>query len=103
MANIKTQLTLVDNMSGPLRAMNRAMSIVLDSCESMNTATGNAINVERINEASSGLLRMGDSLEELESRTEKSSDAFSRMAKAIGLAALARKAFERIWQKFRMS
>lgn len=96
MANIKAQLTLVDNMSGPLRAMNRAMSIVLDSCESMNTATGNAINMERINEARSVLLRMGDSLEELESRTEKSSDAFSRMAKAIGLAALARKAFEQI-------
>ncbi len=94
MANIKTQLTLIDNMSGPLRAMNRAMNIVLDSCESMHTATGNAIDIAKIHEAREELMRMGDSLEDLENHTERSTDAFSRMAKAIGLAALGRKAFE---------
>lgn len=40
MALIKSQLVLTDGMTGPLKSINKAMNIVLNSFEAMQDASG---------------------------------------------------------------
>lgn len=92
MALIKSQLVLTDGMTGPLKSINKAMNIVLNSFETMQDASGRAIDTASIQEAREELARASAALDQLEDHTNKSTDAFSRLAKAIGLVMIARKA-----------
>lgn len=92
MALIKSQLVLTDGMTGPLKSINKAMNIVLNSFEAMQDASGRAIDTASIQEAREELARASAALDQLEDHTNKSTDAFSRLAKAIGLVMIARKA-----------
>ena len=94
MASIRSQLILTDRMTGPLRGINRALNLVLNSFESMQSASGRAIDTAAIQEAREELARVNRSLDQLEQNTNNNSDAFSRLAKAIGLVVVARKAFD---------
>ena len=85
MALIKSQLVLTDGMTGPLKSINKAMNIVLNSFEAMQDASGRAIDTASIQEAREELARASAALDQLEDHTNKSTDAFSRLAKAIGL------------------
>lgn len=96
MALIKSQLVLTDGMTGPLKSINRAMNIVLNSFEAMQDASGRAIDTASIQEAREELARASAALDQLEDHTNKSTDAFSRLAKAIGLVMIARKALDTI-------
>lgn len=96
MALIKSQLVLTDGMTGPLKSINKAMNIVLNSFEAMQDASGRAIDTASIQEAREELARAGAALDQLEDHTNKSTDAFSRLAKAIGLVMIARKALDTI-------
>ena len=96
MALIKSQLVLTDGMTGPLKSINKAMNIVLNSFEAMQDASGRAIDTASIQEAREELARASAALDQLEDHTNKSTDAFSRLAKAIGLVMLARKALDTI-------
>ena len=96
MALIKSQLVLTDGMTGPLKSINKAMSIVLNSFEAMQDASGRAIDTASIQEAREELARASAALDQLEDHTNKSTDAFSRLAKAIGLVMIARKALDTI-------
>lgn len=96
MALIKSQLVLTDGMTGPLKSINKAMNIVLNSFEAMQDASGRAIDTASIQEAREELARASTALDQLEDRTNKSTDAFSRLAKAIGLVMIARKALDTI-------
>lgn len=96
MALIKSQLVLTDGMTGPLKSINKAMNIVLNSFEAMQDASGRAINTASIQEAREELARASAALDQLEDHTNKSTDAFSRLAKAIGLVMIARKALDTI-------
>ena len=96
MALIKSQLVLTDGMTGPLKSINKAMNIVLNSFEAMQDASGRAIDTASIQEASEELARASAALDQLEDHTNKSTDAFSRLAKAIGLVMIARKALNTI-------
>lgn len=96
MALIKSQLVLTDGMTGPLKSINKAMNIVLNSFEAMQDASGRAIDTASIQEAREELARASAALDQLEDRTNKSTDAFSRLAKAIGLVMIARKALDTI-------
>lgn len=96
MALIKSQLVLTDSMTGPLKSINKAMNIVLNSFEAMQDASGRAIDTASIQEAREELARASAALDQLEDRTNKSTDAFSRLAKAIGLVMIARKALDTI-------
>lgn len=96
MALIKSQLVLTDGMTGPLKSINKAMNIVLNSFEAMQDASGRAIDTASIQEASEELARASAALDQLEDHTNKSTDAFSRLAKAIGLVMIARKALDTI-------
>lgn len=96
MALIKSQLVLTDGMTGPLKSINKAMNIVLNSFEAMQDASGRAIDTAFIQEAREELARASAALDQLEDHTNKSTDAFSRLAKAIGLVMIARKALDTI-------
>ena len=96
MALIKSQLVLTDGMTGPLKSINKAMNIVLNSFEAMQDASGRAIDAASIQEAREELARASAALDQLEGHTNKSTDAFSRLAKAIGLVMIARKALDTI-------
>lgn len=96
MALIKSQLVLTDGMTGPLKSINKAMHIVLNSFEAMQDASGRAIDTASIQEAREELARASAALDQLEDHTNKSTDAFSRLAKAIGLVMIARKALDTI-------
>lgn len=96
MALIKSQLVLTDGMTGPLKSINKAMNIVLNSFEAMQDASGRAIDTASIQEAREELARASAALDQLEDHTNKSTDAFSRLAKAIGLVMSARKALDTI-------
>lgn len=96
MALIKSQLVLTDGMTGPLKSINKAMNIVLNSFEAMQDASGRAIDTASIQEACEELARASAALDQLEDHTNKSTDAFSRLAKAIGLVMIARKALDTI-------
>lgn len=96
MALIKSQLVLTDGMTGPLKSINKAMNIVLNSFEAMQDASGRAIDTASIQEAREELARASTALDQLEDHTNKSTDAFSRLAKAIGLVMIARKALDTI-------
>ena len=96
MALIKSQLVLTDGMTGPLKSINKAMNIVLNSFEAMQDASGRAIDTATIQEAREELARASAALDQLEDHTNKSTDAFSRLAKAIGLVMIARKALDTI-------
>ena len=96
MALIKSQLVLTDGMTGPLKSINKAMNIVLNSFEAMQDAPGGAIDTASIQEAREELARASAALDQLEDHTNKSTDAFSRLAKAIGLVRIARKALDTI-------
>lgn len=96
MALIKSQLVLTDGMTGPLKSINKAMNIALNSFEAMQDASGRAIDTASIQEAREELARASVALDQLEDHTNKSTDAFSRLAKAIGLVMIARKALDTI-------
>lgn len=96
MALIKSQLVLTDGMTGPLKSINKAMNIVLNSFEAMQDASGRAIDTASIQEAREELARASVALDQLEDHTNKSTDAFSRLVKAIGLVMIARKALDTI-------
>lgn len=96
MALIKSQLVLTDGMTGPLKSINKAMNIVLNSFEAMQDASGRAIDTASIQEAREEFARASAALDQLEDHTNKSTAAFSRLAKAIGLVMIARKALDTI-------
>lgn len=93
MALIKSQLVLVDGMTAPLRSIHRAMNLALNSFESMQTASGNAVDVRAFQNAREELARMGAQLDEVERQTQRTGNAadamqskFMRAAAAIGAA-----------------
>lgn len=91
MASIRSQLVLVDGMTGPLRSIHRAMNLALNSFESMQTASGRAIDTRAFQNAREELARMGAQLDEVENQTRRTGNAadavtskFLKMAAAVG-------------------
>lgn len=93
MALIKSQLVLVDGMTAPLRSIHRAMNLALNSFESMQTASGRAVDTRSFQTAREELARMGAQLEEVENQTRRTGGAaesmkskFMHAAAAVGAA-----------------
>lgn len=101
MALIKSQLVLVDGMTAPLRSIHKAMNLALNSFESMQTASGRAIDTRSFQNAREELARMGAELDEIESKTKRTGSAadamtskFTKLAGAIGAALSVQKIIE---------
>lgn len=93
MALIKSQLVLVDGMTAPLRSIHRAMNLALNNFESMQTASGRAVDTRSFQTAREELARMGAQLEEVENQTRRTGGAaesmkskFMHAAAAVGAA-----------------
>lgn len=101
MALIKSQLVLVDGMTAPLRSIHKAMNLALNSFESMQTASGRAIDTRSFQNAREELARMGAELDEVERKTKQTGSAadamqskFMKAAAAIGAALSVQKVLE---------
>jgi len=94
MALIKSQLVLTDNMTAPLRGINKALGLVINSFESMQNASGRSIDTGALQNAREELARANRALDELEQQTQSTDSAFGKLAKTIGLAAIAYKALD---------
>ena len=94
MALIKSQLVLSDAMTGPLRSINKAMNLVLNSFESMQGAAGRPIDMASIDSARQELARLDRQLDELDNQTHKTDNTLNTLLRTLGLLAVARKAFD---------
>lgn len=93
MASIRSQLVLVDGMTGPLREINQALNRALNSFEAMQSASGHAVDAAAIQEASAELAHINRQLDEVENQTRRTGNAadavtskFLKMAAAVGAA-----------------
>ena len=70
MATIKTAIALYDGVTSPLKAMHKAMGIVLNSFETMQSASKNAIDVTSIRSAREEWSRAGAAFDEIEEKIQ---------------------------------
>lgn len=66
MATIRASIALYDGMTGPLRQMNKAVNILLNSFESMQAASGKAIDTASIQAARSALAKANVDFDNIE-------------------------------------
>lgn len=81
MATIRTALQVYDGMTRPLQSIHRATSILINSFESMQRASGNSVDTSAIREAREELARAGaafDSIEENIRNAGNQQDRFNR-------------------------
>ena len=94
MALIKSQLVLSDAMTGPLRSINKAMNLVLNSLESMQDAVGRPIDTASFDNARQELARMSQQLDEFDNQAHKTGNTLNTLLRTLGLVTIARKAFD---------
>ena len=94
MALIKSQLVLSDAMTGPLRSINKAMNLVLNSLESMQDAVGRPIDTASFDNARQELARMSQQLDEFDNQAHKTDNTLNTLLRTLGLVTIARKAFD---------
>lgn len=101
MATIKTSLMLVDKMSAPLKSINKAMNIVLNSMESVARASGTMIDNRAIQQAREEMARANTELQNIsqsahtvESSTNSATSSFKRLATAVGTVFSVQKTLE---------
>lgn len=66
MATIRTAIALYDGVTSPLRSMQKAMGVVLNSFEAMQRASGNSVDVSAIQEAREELARAETAFDSIE-------------------------------------
>ncbi|MCM1297139.1 MAG: hypothetical protein NC311_16485, partial [Muribaculaceae bacterium] len=66
MATIRSSLSMYDGMTGPLQSIQKALNIVLNSFEAVQSASGNAIDTSAIQDAREELARAENQLDQME-------------------------------------
>lgn len=66
MTTIRTAIALYDGVTSPLRSMQKAMGVVLNSFEAMQRASGNSVDVSSIQEAREELARAETAFDSIE-------------------------------------
>lgn len=66
LATIRTAIALYDGVTSPLRSMQKAMNIVLNSFEAMQRASGNSVDVSSIQEAREELAKAETAFDAIE-------------------------------------
>lgn len=101
MATIKSQLVLTDGMTAPLRNINKALNIVINSFEAMQSTSGKPIDVSGFQSAREALAQSEagfNQLAEAQEKATKKTDAFIKrlvgVAGAIGAAFSVKKILE---------
>lgn len=83
MATIRTAIALYDGVTAPLQAMHKAMSIVLNSFEAMQRASGNSVDVSSIQEAREELARAGAAFDSIEQNIRDAGNQQDRFNRRI--------------------
>ncbi len=83
MATIRTAIALYDGVTSPLRSMQKTMGIVLNSFESMQRASGNAVDVSAIQEAREELARAETAFDSIEQNIRDANDQQQRFNHSI--------------------
>lgn len=90
MATIQNSFQLYDGMSSPLRAMNNALNAVLDSFESLQSASSNAVDSISIEHTRQQLSRVGANINAVEngihSATQEQEEFNSMLADGVANA-----------------
>lgn len=66
LATIRTAIALYDGVTSPLRSMQKAMAVVLNSFEAMQQASGNSVDVSAIQEARDELAKAETAFDAIE-------------------------------------
>lgn len=98
MATIKTAIALYDGVTNPLQRMHRALSIVLDSFESMERASAHAVDTAAIQEAREELARAGTAFDAIEENIRAADDRQNQFNRRIQTGTTAA---ESLWGKLR--
>ena len=83
MATIRTALQVYDGMTRPLQSIHRATSILINSFESMQRVSGNAIDTSSIREAREELARAGAAFDEIEENIRQAGNQQDRFNRRI--------------------
>jgi len=98
LATIRTAIALYDGVTSPLRSMQKAMGIVLNSFESMQRASGNAVDVSAIQEAREELARAETAFDSIEQNIRDANDQQQRFNRSIRDGS---SAADGLWQKMK--
>lgn len=98
MATIRTAIALYDGVTSPLRSMQKAMGIVLNSFESMQRASSNAVDVSAIQEAREELARAETAFDSIEQNIRDANEQQQRFNHSIRGGA---SAADGLWQKMK--
>lgn len=79
MATIQTAIQLYDGVSAPLKSINSALNVVLDSFQSMQAAGNQAIDVSRIEEARQEVLKANLAMETWDDSIRKAANEQNKM------------------------
>lgn len=74
MATIRTAIQLYDSMSPALHSMNKALNIVLNSFEAMQTASSNSVDTSDIRQARDELARVETTLDGVEDNIKRANE-----------------------------
>ena len=74
MATIRTAIQLYDGVSGPLRSMEKALDICVESFENMKNASSSGIDTSKIQQARFELLKAGGQLETIENNIKNNAE-----------------------------
>ena len=83
MATIRTALQVYDGMTRPLQSIHRATSILINSFESMQRVSGNAIDTSSIQEAREELARAGAAFDSIEQNIRDAGNQQDRFNRRI--------------------
>ena len=83
MATIQTAVQLYDGVSAPLRSINSALNIVLDSFQAMQSAGNQAIDVSRIEQARQEVIKAGLAMDTWESSIKKASNEQNQLNNSL--------------------
>ena len=98
MATIRTAIALYDGVTSPLRNMQKAMGIVLNSFESMQRASSNAVDVSAIQEVREELARAETAFDSIEQNIRDANDQQQRFNRSIRDGS---SAADGLWQKMK--
>lgn len=83
MATIQTAIQLYDGVSGPLKNINNALNIVLDTFQSMQAAGNQAIDVSRIEQARQEAIKASLAMESWDDSIRKATNEQNKMNNSL--------------------
>ena len=83
MATIRTAIALYDGVTSPLRSMQKAMGVVLNSFEAIQRASGNSVDVSAIQEVREELTKAETAFDSIEENIRKANNEQQKFNNSI--------------------